>query len=76
MGLRNFIQTSGRIIHVNDVLSLFSRFYGTIEEPELSSFIAVDRYIDGLLPLRNTQNYANFTLGGKSCRDERVDHYS
>ncbi len=51
--------------NVNDVVSLFSRFYGTIDEPELSSFITVDRYIDALLALRNTQNYANFTLGAR-----------
>ncbi len=50
---------------VNDFFSLFARFHGTIEEPNLSGFIAIDHFVYGLLPLRNTQNYANFDLGGR-----------
>jgi hypothetical protein len=54
----------------NDVVSLFARFCGTINEPELSNFILTDPYFDSpyLLynpPLRNTQDFTDFTLGGK-----------
>ncbi len=52
---------------VNDELSLFATFHGTINEPELSSFVSTNNYIDGALPLQDTQDFADFTLGGKGA---------
>ena len=49
---------------VNDLVSLFTRFYGDVESPDLSTFFNENQYVDADFPLRNSQIYADFTIGG------------
>lgn len=49
---------------VNGDVAVFARFYGNVEDPTLSGFLSTDHYVDATFPLRNTQHYANFILGG------------
>lgn len=48
-----------------DDLSLFAGYTGSVQEAHLSSFVSTDRFVDGPLFLRNTQMYANVTLGSR-----------
>ncbi len=48
---------------VSDEVSLFARYFGDIANSTLSTLFAKDRYVNAGFPLRNTQNYANFTAG-------------
>ncbi len=50
---------------LNSDVSLFAGFYGTVDEANLLNFVSTDRYVDGWLALRNTQRYADFTLGSR-----------
>jgi hypothetical protein len=49
---------------ISNRVSLFMRFYGDIENPELSTFFDKNQYIDANFPLRNSQVYANYVIGG------------
>lgn len=49
----------------NDMLSFFASFEGNVRRNGLQDIISSDRYVDGLLPLLNTQNNAVFSLGGR-----------
>jgi hypothetical protein len=57
---------------VNDRVSLFTRFYGKVGDPALSTFFTHNLYIDANFPLRNSQDYANFTLGGNWLATDEI----
>ncbi|MCL5268753.1 MAG: hypothetical protein M1469_11735 [Bacteroidetes bacterium] len=50
---------------VTGIFSLFGRFSGNIRESDLSGFLSTDRFLGAPIILRNTQNYADITLGGR-----------
>ncbi|HUI31663.1 MAG TPA: hypothetical protein VLX91_15755 [Candidatus Acidoferrales bacterium] len=49
---------------VNNEVSLSARFFGDVENSSLSTFLNGNRYVEMNFPLRNSQDYANFTFGG------------
>ncbi len=50
---------------VTGMVSLFGRFSGHIRESQISGFLSQDRFVAVPMTLRNTQNYADATLGGR-----------
>jgi hypothetical protein len=49
---------------VNDRITVYSSFFGDIKSTDISDFLEMDRYVDASFALRNTQDYADFTIGG------------
>ncbi len=50
---------------INPMISLFASFNGSVHEANLSNFISTDMYVDGYLPLVNTQTNVDFIFGGR-----------
>lgn len=50
---------------IDDRVSLFASFNGSVRQANLSGFVSTDGYVDGALPLKNTLNNIDFTLGGR-----------
>lgn len=48
---------------ISPVVSLFASFSGSVRKADLSSFVSKDMYVDGAIPLVNTQVNADFMLG-------------
>lgn len=46
-------------------LSLFAGYSGSVRESDFSGFLSTDRFVSGPISLRNTQEYANITLGSR-----------
>ena len=60
------------VYRLNDRVSLFGRFYGAVRSQNLSEIFSTDRYVDNSLALRNTQDYADFTIGGNVALSSEV----
>lgn len=50
---------------LNDRVSLFAGFNGSVRRATLAGFISSDRYVSGSLALLSTQNRADFSLGSR-----------
>lgn len=50
---------------INPVISLFASFNGSVQQANLSNFVSTDMYVDGSLPLVNTQTGVDFIFGGR-----------
>jgi len=57
---------------INDRVSLFTRFYGKVDNHGLSTLFNRNLYVDANFPLRNSQVYANFTIGGNWIATDKI----
>lgn len=57
---------------ISDRVSLFTRFYGKVDDPGLSTSFNRNSYLDANFPMRNSQEYANFTIGGNWIATDEI----
>ncbi len=50
---------------IDQAVSLFASFNGSVSRADLSSFVSNDMYVDGAIPLVNTQLNADFAFGAR-----------
>ena len=56
---------------MSDMVSLYASFDGSVRQGSLEKIISEDQYVDGLLPLIDTQNNLVFTVGSRLLVSDR-----